>query len=194
MLPQLMLSNANLQWVERIKYLGVYIVAGKSFSVDSCCNRTKFLSAVFGILQKCGKVSEEVKFNVIQHSCLEVLLYGVDALSLKQCQVQKLSVAYNTAVRRCFNMSRATSVRNVLYFMNSLPIGVILDLRKTLLLKSCIESPSEIVRLCGLIRNEDVDVLNVFYKYDVHCFMSRSFIKSNVKSVFFDGLRYEGLV
>jgi esterase/lipase superfamily enzyme len=193
-LPQLILTNAYLQWVDRIKYLGVYIVAGKTFCVDSSCNRTKFLSAVFGILQKCGKVSEEIKFNVIQHSCLEVLLYGVDAVSLKSLQVHKLAVAYNTAVRRCFNLCRYTSVRNVLFFMNSLPIGVLLEFRKVLLLKSCIESSSEIVRLCGLMRSNDVDVVDLLYKYDVHFNMPRHLIKSCVKNMFFDSLRAEDLI
>jgi len=193
-LPQLVLSNVCLQWVDRIKYLGVFTVAGKTFCVDSSCNRTKFLSAVFGILQKCGKVSEEIKFNVIKHSCLEVLLYGVDAVSLKSSQVQKLSVAYNTSVRRCFNLSRSTSVRNVLFYMDSFPIGVMLDVRKALLLKSCIESTSDIVRLCELIRINDVDVVDLFYKYDIHCNLSKPFIKSCVKCTFFDGLRIDGLV
>jgi exonuclease III len=193
-LPQLVLNNVFLQWVDRIKYLGVYIIAGKSFSVESSYNRTKFLSAVFGILQKCRNVSEEIKFNIIQHSCIEILLYGIDSLSLKPCHVHKLSVAYNIAVRRCFNFSRSTSVRNVLFFMNCLPIGLTMDLRKMLLLKSCIESTSELVRLCGLIRYNDDNILDMFFKYDVHCNMSRPRIKSCVKCKFVDILRAEGLV
>ena len=48
LLPQLILNNVYLQWVDRTKYLGVYILAGKTFCVDSSCNHTKFLSAVFG--------------------------------------------------------------------------------------------------------------------------------------------------
>ena len=31
LLPQLTLNNVLLQWVDRIKYLGVYIIAGKTF-------------------------------------------------------------------------------------------------------------------------------------------------------------------
>ena len=189
-----MLNNVLLQWVERIKYLGVYILAGKTFCVDSSFNRTKFLGATFGILQKCKNVSEEIKFNIIQHSCLEVLLYGIDSLTLKPSHVHKLSVAYNTAVRRCFNLSRFTSVRNVLYFMNCLPIGIMLDMRKVLLLMSCIQSSSELVRLCGWMRSDDNDVLELLYKYDVHFNMCRPQVKSCVNCVFFEGLRSEGLV
>ena len=39
-------------------------------------------------------------------------LYGIDSVYLKAAQVQ-LSMAYNTAVSRCFNISHFTSVHNV---------------------------------------------------------------------------------
>ena len=65
--------------------------------------------------------------------------------------------------------------------MNCLPIDIALDVRKLLLLKSCFESPSDLVRLCGSIRFNDYDVLDLFYKYDLQCNMSKLFIKSCVK-------------
>ncbi len=58
-LPNLMLYNVALNWVDRIKYLGVWIVAGKRFCVDMTFNSRKFLGAVCGILQKCGHLSEQ---------------------------------------------------------------------------------------------------------------------------------------
>jgi hypothetical protein len=193
-LPQLSLSGVLLQWVNRIKYLGVWFVSGRSFSIDPACNRTKFLGSVFGILQKCGNVSDDVKWNIIQRSCLPILLYGVDSVTLKAGQVQKLSVAYNTAVRRCFNLSRFTSVRNVLYFLGSSPVNVILDERLGLMLKSCIGSGSELLRLCSLLRQNDDSVCNMFLKYDVHINMSRPMFKSCIRSWLSDNLRIEGLI
>ena len=65
--------------------------------------------------------------------------------------VHKLSVAYNTAVRLCFNLSRSTSVRNVMYFMNCSPIEIALDVRKMWLFKSCFDSTLELVRLCAWV-------------------------------------------
>jgi hypothetical protein len=67
-LPQLLLAGAMLQWVLRLKYLGVWIVAGKHLKVD----QTKFLGSVFGLLQKCGSLSDEVKWNVLQHRCVPI--------------------------------------------------------------------------------------------------------------------------
>jgi hypothetical protein len=29
-------------------------------------------------MQKCGSISDDLKWNIIQHSCLPILLYGLD--------------------------------------------------------------------------------------------------------------------
>ena len=49
-LPHLMLSYLYLQWLDRIKYLGVYVITGKPFCIGMSCNILR-LSAVFGILR-----------------------------------------------------------------------------------------------------------------------------------------------
>jgi hypothetical protein len=150
---------------------------------------------VFGIPQKCSNVSDDAEWNIIQRSCLPILLYGVDSVTLKAGQVQKLSVAYNTAVRRCFNLSRSTSVRHVLYFLGSSPVNVILDERLGLMLKSCIGSGSELLGLCSLLRqNDDFVCNNMFLKYDVHNNMSGPLFKSCIRSWLFGNLRNEGLI
>jgi hypothetical protein len=55
---------------------------------------------------------------------------------------------------------------------------VILDERLGLMLKSCIGSGSELLRLCSLLRQNDDSVCNMFLKYDVHINMSRPLFKS----------------
>ena len=51
-LPVLSLGNGCLHWVDRLKYLGVWLVCWKHFNVDCTINRTKFLGSVFAIMQK----------------------------------------------------------------------------------------------------------------------------------------------
>jgi hypothetical protein len=53
-LPSLCLCNVKLQWVERLKYLGVWLISGKKFRIDAAVNCTKFLGSVLGILQNVG--------------------------------------------------------------------------------------------------------------------------------------------
>ena len=63
-LPQLMLSNIYLQWINCIKYHDVYIIA------EIC-------------LHKCSKESEDIKSNIIQRSCLEVMFHQTGAVLFK---------------------------------------------------------------------------------------------------------------
>ena len=128
-LPNLMLNNVASNWADRIKYLGKWIVAGKKFYVDMTINNRKFLGAVCGILQKCGHLSEEIKWNIIQYSCCPILFYCLNSINLNTEQVRKMSVAHNTAVRRCFNLKRYTSVRNILYYFNCIPINMLSERR-----------------------------------------------------------------
>ena len=49
-LPDLYLCGIALKWVKRLKYLGVWLSAGKRFIVDSSC--TKFVRSTISLLQK----------------------------------------------------------------------------------------------------------------------------------------------
>ena len=190
-LPVLSLGAGCLHWVERIKYLGVWLVEGKCFKVDCDVNRTKFLGSVFGIMQRCSKVSEEILWNIISKCCLPTLLYGVDSLSLRVDQVHKLSVALNLAIRRCFHLAKNVSVRNLLYFVGCMPMKMLLDERIVKLVKSCFNG-SEVLRLCARIRSADESFQEVCYMYDVHCEMSGDRVSQNFRNYLFLRLRDEG--
>ena len=89
-LSTLFIDRIALSWVAKLKYLGVYLVAGKHYSVDVSTNCIKFLGSAGNILEKCGAVSEEIKWHVIDHSFLAMCLYGVDSAHLTSERVQKL--------------------------------------------------------------------------------------------------------
>jgi hypothetical protein len=79
--------------------------------------------------------------------------------------------------------------------MDSLSIGVMLEERKVMVLKFCAESSCEIVRLCGLIMNNDVDVVDFFYKCAIRCNMPRPSFDQTLGEVYvFYGLRAEGVI
>ena len=151
-----------LQWADRIKYLGIRLEGGKVFAVDCTVNRTKFLGSVFGIMQKCRKVSEEILWSIMSKCCLPILLYGVDSLSLHVDLVHKLSMALNLAIRLCFNMARNVSLRSLLYSVRSMPMYMMLDVRKVKLVKSCLNS-SEVISLRARIRSTDNSFLDIYH-------------------------------
>ena len=91
-LPELFIDKIALAGLLSLNAL-MYLLAGKHFSVDVSTNCIKFLCSAFSVIQKCGAVSEEIKWHIIDHSSLETLLHGVDSVHSTSKQIQKLSVA-----------------------------------------------------------------------------------------------------
>ena len=97
--------------------------------------------------------------NINSKCGVPILLYGVDYLLLHVDQVQKLSVALNLAIRRCFHMAKNVSVRSYLHFVGNIPMNNMrLDERKVKLVNSCVNS-SEVISLCARVRRQ----IKVFY-------------------------------
>ena len=188
-LPELMLCNVFIKWCTQVRYLGIFINSGNKFSISSDTCRRKFLGSVFAILQKCNNISEEIKCHIIQHSCLPILTYGNDALRLSEREMHDLSVTYNTAIRRCFYLSKYTSVRYILHCMGSLPFNMIMDERYICLVKDCI-SPhsSSVLRLCGLLCANDNNFVDLCLKYRVHYDLTKPAIRTAVHEFLFESL------
>ena len=107
--------------------------------------------------------------------------------------MNNLSVALNIAAWRCFHIARNISVRNVLYFVGSMPEQMLLDERKVKLIKSCLGS-GEILRLCARMSLEDRRFQNMCCKHDVHCELSVCTMNDAFKYHLFNTLRDEGFV
>ena len=96
----------------------MHIYAGKKFVMDTNISRRKFLGSAFLILQYSGDISGIKKIRIIQHGCLPILIHGVDVLRLNKQTVHKLSMAHNTAIFRCFDLSGFTSVRQFYFLLD----------------------------------------------------------------------------
>ena len=122
---------------------------------------------------------EEIKCHIIQHSCLPVLCYGVDALRLHEQKVHELSVTYNTSIRTCFYLSRFVFVRLILHYTGSLPMKVLLDERYILLIKDCLGvSSTSDLKMCALIASNESGFNDMCVGYSVHHNMPRSAIRA----------------
>ena len=192
-LLDLYLCGVALKWVKCLRYLGVWLSAGKIFTVDSYLNCTKFVGSTISLLQKSACLSEEIKWHVIQHSCWPLMMHGIDSVILCSEQIRKLSVANNNVVRRCFGLSRFSSVRNLLYFLGSMLLNMLLDCRRILLVKECL-SCNSILRLLAYLATDHSNFNALCLKYDVHCNMSIGFIKSAFIRVLLSNLEMDNLV
>ena len=121
------------------------------------------------------------------------LLHEVVSVHLTSEQVQKLTMAYNNSVR-CFGLARFVSVRNVLYFMQNLPVKKILHMRRVLSTKDFLNCDGIILKILSLISSIFNDFIDLCYMYDVHCGMKNNRIKFNIETVFANNLLMEGLI
>ena len=136
-------------------------------------------------------MSEEIRWNVIQHSSSPILFYGLDVLHLKAEQVHKLSVIYNNAVRRCFNLASNRTVRDVLHFTGCLPVKMLLDKRRILLVRECLNCPG-ILGLCARISSNELDFVNSLIDYGVHYEMATDALNLAFCEKFYDDLCRDG--
>jgi hypothetical protein len=84
----------QLQWVDNLRYLGIYIVSDKSFR---CC----FDYAVYG---KIGRTaSEEVTLSLIKSECLPCLLFGMEACPLNKSDFRSLIFTVERVIMKTFH-------------------------------------------------------------------------------------------
>ena len=68
--------------VEKIKYLGVYIIGGKRFKFDTSTMRHNFFASVNGICSKRPKESDICKLFLCEIHCLPILMYAMKSINL----------------------------------------------------------------------------------------------------------------
>ena len=81
--PLVSVLGTSVDLVCEMRYLGVYLVAGRSFRVSISKAHSKFSKAVNGIFSKLlGHVDENVIVYLIKMQCLPILLYGTEVVGL----------------------------------------------------------------------------------------------------------------
>ena len=123
------LGASNIEWCTSIRYLGVYIVAGKCVSVDINPVKRSFYAACNCIFNQAGSLDEILQLTLQETYCLPVLLYAAPACLFKERQLAELNACWNTMYRRIFKFSQWESMK---CFINGLGR---LDLKHILLMQ-----------------------------------------------------------
>ena len=75
-------SGALIRWSSSMRYLGIWVIASRSFKCDFSRARV-FCRAANSVLSKVvAMASEEVVIHLIRTKCIPILLYGVEATGL----------------------------------------------------------------------------------------------------------------
>jgi len=85
------LNGISLQWLDEIRYLGVYTVRSSRFKISLANSKRSFYRVASSIFGKVGRVaSEKVTIQLFNSKCLPVLLYGLEACSLNKSAVSSM--------------------------------------------------------------------------------------------------------
>ena len=104
--PLITANGENLCWVESCRYLGVYIVAAKSFKCSITSNKHSYYRCFNAIYSKVGHcASEEVVIKLITTKCLPILLYGLDACPVSTTDKHSLDFVLNRTFMKLFRTS-----------------------------------------------------------------------------------------
>ena len=106
----LQMYGRELQFVQEIKYLGVTIVSGKSFSISIAPMLRKFRSAANTILNAHRRSSETVMMKLLYAVAVPLLTYACETLPFTARQLNEMTVALNDVIRRIFSFHRWESV------------------------------------------------------------------------------------
>ena len=126
----ILLNGVPLEFVHEWKYLGVLLVTGNSFICSSKKLRCSFYRSVNSILNVLKGPSEIVQMKLLYSTCVPIVTYASDVITLPYREMQSLHVAVNDAVRKIFSYHRWESIRSLRESLGYLSITDIFSKRK----------------------------------------------------------------
>src|ERR1700759_3688284 len=180
------LGNIPMQWVSKIKYLGIHFTAAKHFKVDFSDIRRKYFSSLNVILSKCRYVSDPVKLQLIESQCLSILLYAIESLNLKRDELSSLNSCWNTAYRKIFNFNKWESVKELIHLLGRMDLKLMENYRRITFVKSMcsIRCSNNVVNLIANNYVNSVEYYTLINKYGLQATESHDKIKAVSYSVF----------
>ena len=120
-------SGHELQWVDEIHYLGVYIVCSRHFQCSICHCKKSFYRAINAIFGKIGRnSSEEVFLQLIYSKCIPVLIYGLECFVLNKTTLKALDFPVVRLLMRFFKTTNIELINECRsYFEFDLPSEIL---------------------------------------------------------------------
>ena len=132
----MMLNGAEMVWVKKLKYLGVILLYGIKFTIDTSEIRRKFFIAVNSILSRCKFASEAVKLDLLEKHCLPILTYCIEVLDLNAIQLKDINAWWNSIYRKIYGYNKWESVKELVFYLGRVEIMPTINIRYLLFLKN----------------------------------------------------------
>ena len=108
--------------------------AGLKLKVSLTSKKIKILELLIIYMHVSEPVPPLCVCHLLQKFCVPILLYGLDAVPLSNCNIRTLLSLWRIALFKVFKLKDEPNVLYTQYCFNILPINYVLDLRKLYLL------------------------------------------------------------
>jgi len=100
------MDGHKIQWSNETRYLGVYLISSKIFSISLGNAKKSFYRAFNALFSKVGRVaSENVVVELLKTKCFPILMYDMEACPLTMTQINSLNYVISSSFRKNFNVS-----------------------------------------------------------------------------------------
>jgi len=168
LLPNLRINDAEITWVNSLKYLGVHFVSGRSLNVDISPLMRKFYAAANAILSHSKDVTEITRLYLLESFTLPMLTYGLNVLFLSQFQLKKLNSCWNSIYRRIFGFCKWESVKEIQLLCERLDLIHLIDKSKFEFFDKMYKCENYIIDRCGQLVKRCINITQLYNRYDVY--------------------------
>ena len=112
-------NGGNLEWVNEIRYLGIFFKSGCTLRCCFDAAKRKFNRAVNCVLGKIGlRANEDVLVHLVYHKCLPILLYGTECCDLKKRVLSSLDFTVVRFFMKIFRSNNRDNIVNIMHMFN----------------------------------------------------------------------------
>jgi len=160
----MIIGNSAVQWVSKVKYLGLYLTSGTHFKIDLTVSKRKYYGCFNIIKSTVGRqVNEIMLLHFIKTYCLPILLYGCEIWSLSSVSIRDLNVILNNCFRHVFNCRWRESVKPLQFYCNNLPL-----LDERVFFRKLFSSKNRILRALITLPTVHYEILGLVSKYGIY--------------------------
>ena len=155
------MSGESVNWVDSVRYLGIYIVAAKKFSISISKNKQSYYRSCNAVFSKVGRsASEEVVVQLISSKCLPTFTYGLDACPVSLTHSRTLDFVCTRTIMRIFKTNSVDTVTECQHRFNFQNFSEIVKRRKRMFLYKFIKCENVVCRLFGNVARNELSLLN----------------------------------
>ena len=178
------INGSVVLWTNKIKYLGLTLLAGRKWTIDLSETRRKFFASVNSIFSKCKYTSDLVKLELVERHCLPILLFAIESLVIKGDQMNSVNSWWNSVYRKIFGYNKWESVKEVICLTGRLDVKHIVNLRRLLFIKRLIMSHNSAMSGLMYIYSNSPEIVELQRQYKIDVFWSRWKIKTSIYNDF----------